>query len=56
VGVKRSLFFWSEIYPLSFSDKPAESGAWINVSWELLRVDKASFLEFSLDHIGVIGA
>ncbi len=39
-----------------FPDKPAEDGIRINVSGELLRAKKASFLEFSLDHIEVIDA
>lgn len=54
--MKRSSFIWNETHPLSFSDKPAECWAWINVLGELLWGEKDLGLEFSLNHIGVIDA
>jgi hypothetical protein len=54
--MKRLLFVWIQTHKISYSEKPAEGRAWINVSEILLRMNKGLFLEFSLEHIGVIDA
>lgn len=54
--MKRSSLVWNVTYSASNSNKPAERKLLIKGSGEFLRVNKVSFLEFSLDHIGVIDA